>query len=140
MNFFLSLLIALPLLAACNSKKDEPANQQSERRQQMEKAAAEKLRSARTHLAAGRYEAARNDIKAMRKDCYLAITARQEGIILMDSVDLAAAQSELISADSVLQLRKTEETQAAFEEACRKVEFFKRKIQHDHKAKNDAGH
>ena len=67
----------------------------------------------------------------MRKDCYLALDARGEGILLMDSIDLQQARVDLALTDSLLRVGCDTVEQADFDEACRKVQFYERKIQHD---------
>ncbi len=98
------------------------------------------LSRARVQLAAGEYEAARQQIKDLREKVPLALNAREAGIILMDSINLAEAQEELHRADS--SLRSLPETatsigkdtaRAKFDEACQKVKFYLRKLQHDRK-------
>ena len=101
----------------------------------MEQEAAGRLQTARQQLAAHQYEAARQTVRNMRKDCYLALNARENAILLMDSIDWLAAQAELAHVDSLMRQQSDSIGQADFDEACRKVQFYERKLQHDRKAR-----
>lgn len=72
----------------------------------------------------------------MRKDCYLALSARKEGILLMDSIDIQQAKLELSKADSLMQKQHSISTSDDFDEACRKVQFYERKLQYDSRSTN----
>ncbi len=99
------------------------------------------LHRARLELGAGNYEAARQKIKQLREDVPLALNARESGILLMDSINLAEAQESLRVNDSLLQVnahadRGTKDSlQAKFDEDCQKIKFYHRKLQHDRKNK-----
>ncbi len=108
----------------------EDSEEYSSERLKMETAAAPMLAEARTRLAAGDHSGARAAVERMRKDCYLALTARRQGILLMDSIDIAQARLELVAADSVLR-KDGAAAQADFDEACRKVQFYELKLRHD---------
>lgn len=97
----------------------------------MEKEADGRLALARRQLAAGDYAGARQTIGQMRKDCYLALDARTQGIVVMDSVDLMEACAALARTDSLLRVQPDSARQTEFEELCRKVQFYERKIRHD---------
>lgn len=97
----------------------------------METDAQERLHKARTQLANQQYEAAKATIQAMRKDCYLALKARRQGILLMDTIDLRLAEKELNEVDAIIRQYPDSLTQDDFDEACRKVDFYKQKIKHD---------
>ena len=97
----------------------------------MEKEAQVRLAQARSLLAAGRQGEAKVVVEQLRKDCYLALDARVEGILLMDSIDLQQARVDLALTDSLLRVGCDTVEQADFDEACRKVQFYERKIQHD---------
>ncbi len=131
------VLLLLPgLLTGCGGGKDDKGY--SQHRAEMEVRGAQLLSKARSQLASGQIDGARATIERMRRECYLAITARYEGILLMDSVDLFAARRDLQRADSVMRHNPKEtkagrDAAAAFEEACQKVQFYERKIQFDNK-------
>lgn len=141
-----SVIVALLLLsvttAACGGK-DKDDKGYSQHRAEMEVRGAQFLSQARAQLAAGQIDQARATIERMRRECYLAITARNQGILLMDSVYLFSARRDLERADSVMRQhpqhgKSGREAAAAFEDACQKVQFYERKIQFDSKRK-DAG-
>lgn len=141
---FFSVIATLFLLSvtttACGGK-DKDDKGYSQHRAEMEVRGAQFLSQARAQLAAGQIDQARATIERMRRECYLAITARNQGILLMDSVDLFAARRDLQRADSVMRLHSQHgkagrEASAAFEDACQKVQFYERKIQFDSKRKD----
>lgn len=135
---FLSILTILCItLSACSSKKAEDTKTEaySENRTKMEAEAQQMLTAARECLAQSEFAEAKATIQKMRKKCYLALDAREQGILLMDSIDLATAQHELSNMDSLMRAGIDSITQEDFEEACRKVQFYKQKIQHDNKKK-----
>ena len=101
----------------------------------MEAIAQQRLATARQQLSEGNCQAAKKSIEAMRHDCYLALTARQQGILLMDSVELRQAQLDLAHIDSLMQHDNAKSHSASFEEACQKVQFYERKLQFDKQRK-----
>lgn len=123
------LLIALTSCSFFSSKSEKP--DYSENRARMEAKAQKMLSSARAQLARSQCSQAKATIEKMRKDCYLALDARKAGILLMDSVDLQLARNELAMVDSLLRAKTDRVSQADFDEACRKVQFYERKIQYD---------
>lgn len=128
----LTLSMAATIASSCSqSGSNKPADDYSDRRTEMEAKAQTFLAEARTSFANGNHAAAKQRIETMRKDCYLAITARKEGILLMDSIDIEMARRELVKADSTAQAAASPDAQAAFDEACKKVEFYERKLKHD---------
>ena len=101
----------------------------------MEERAQVFLSDARKSLAQNDFTAARKSIEQMRKDCYLALTGRRQGILLMDSIDCADAQQQLVKLDSLVRQNPNDANLAAqFEEKCKEVDFYKKKIVHDRKA------
>ena len=128
-----ALCLAAGLLTACKDNKKEEA--QSEKRTEMEERAQVFLSDARKSLAQNNFAAARKSIEQMRKDCYLALTGRRQGIVLMDSIDCADAQQQLVKLDSLVRQNPNDANLAAqFEEKCKEVDFYKKKIVHDRKA------
>lgn len=137
-NISLYLLLSVVALCfslmSCNVK--EPSGNvsdkgYSEKRTAMEADAAGRLAQARTFLAQGNTSSARDIIKKMRKDCYLAIDARKSSILLMDSIDIAESKSNLAKVDSLLRLCVDTVSKDDFDEACRKVQFYEQKLRHD---------
>ena len=128
-----ALCLATGLLTACKDNKKGEA--QSEKRIEMEERAQEFLANARKSLTQKDFAAARQSIEQMRKDCYLALTGRRQGILLMDSIDCADAQQQLVKLDSLVRQNPNDADLAAqFEEKCKEVDFYKKKIVHDRKA------
>ncbi len=131
--FNISMVCALVLtcLASCSlfkSDKNE-TDGYSDNRKTMEQEAQRKLQTARVFMQKGDFAQAKKTIEAMRKKDYLAITARKEGILLMDSICLQEAKMQLTKTDSLQQVGKASGTQ--LEEACQKVQFYERKLQFD---------
>lgn len=131
--FNISMVCALVLtcLASCSlfkSDKNE-TDDYSDNRKIMEQEAQRKLQTARVFMKKENFAQAKKTIEAMRKKDYLAITARKEGILLMDSICLQEAKMQLTKTDSLQQVRKASDTQ--LEEACQKVQFYERKLQFD---------
>lgn len=131
--FNISMVCALVLtcLASCSlfkSDKNE-TDDYSDNRKIMEQEAQRKLQTARVFMQKEDFAQAKKTIEAMRKKDYLAITARKEGILLMDSICLQEAKMQLTKTDSLQQVRKASGTQ--LEEACQKVQFYERKLQFD---------
>ena len=138
-KMFIALALSLSALfaASCSSSGQNKSHEdQSELRKKMEKTAQQYLSQARSQLAQKQLEAAKATIGDMRKKCYQAITARKEGILLMDSIDLEVARQELVRTDSLLHAGEPQLSQSDFDEACRKVEFYERKLRHDIAAQN----
>lgn len=136
MKKILYILLGGLMLASCSlfSSKEEKDNKNySKNRERMEVEAQGHLSLAREQLAHSQYDLAKATIQKMRKDCYLALDARKEGILLMDTIDLKIAQKELAEVDSMLYVGVDTITKEDFEEACRKVQFYERKIQFDKK-------
>lgn len=138
-KIFIALALSLSALfaASCSSSgQNKSQEDQSELRKKMEKTAQQYLSQARSQLAQKQLEAAKATIGDMRKKCCQAITARKEGILLMDSIDLEMARQELVRTDSLLHAGEPQLSQSDFDEACRKVEFYERKLRHDIAAQN----
>lgn len=74
----------------------------------------------RKHLAAGEYESARDTILAMRSQYPAAIQARATGLLLLDSIELAAARDSMENAP-----------EPDRERLSLKCRFFERKLQED---------
>ena len=121
------------IMSACSffKKTDDKTEGYSEERKIMESRAQVQLQRARTWLAQGDFERAKGEIEAMRKKNYLAIDARNKGILLMDSISLMEARAELNRTDSLQRCGKV--SAAQLEDACQKVQFYERKLQFDGK-------
>lgn len=133
------LLLTMFILAGCRSKSANASDDEasySEARISMEQEAKLYLMQARLQMEKGQYLTAKKTINIMRKKCYLAITARQQAIILMDSLDLFIAKDKLVRVDSLLRINHPSVKERDLEEACRQVDFYTKKIAHD---KQDTG-
>lgn len=104
----LATLLCIFALAATTSCGGDDS--QSKARQKDEAAAALSLADARRALDASEIEEARSIIRDMRHAHPLALTARRQAILLMDSIDIQAAR---MAADT------------------EKVRFYERKLKHD---------
>lgn len=80
------------------------------------------LQEARLALSNKNYDAARDTILSLRKRFPKAIEARKHAILLLDSVEMFAAQDSLQQADST-----------EWERLDIKAKFFQRKLQEDQK-------
>lgn len=128
---FLGLTI---LLTACHSGGSQASN----RRRQAEEQARRFLSEARAHLQQRNFIKARQRIEEMRDSCRYALQAREEGIVLLDSVELLMAQQHLREIDEKWQAAQRQPSKAdaerlhqQFDETCRQVKFYQRKLQHD---------
>lgn len=114
--------------------------------QRQERLGAEKLVAARYALVAGNYNEARDSIMSLRKNTPLALDARKQAILLLDSIELLAARDSLDALPpSIRQLHITTPTtddaiQIAkgnlplvdeYERLLVKVQFFERKLLED---------
>ena len=133
--FPVPLLLLFLLCFGCQEKTSKT----SVHRQNDEIAGAQALANARRRLNARDYEGARRIIRTMRHTHPLALTARENGILLMDSIDLAATraairqiESSTASAASGHSRRLRSEAQQ-LPELHRRLRFYERKLQHDHR-------
>lgn len=128
----MAMLLAASLLSlSCGQGGDSRG--WSKARTEMEAAGQTLLSEARAALAVRQFDKARAIVEQMRKECTLALDAREEGILLMDSIDLSQARSQLQRTDS-LQLEHPADShllQQTIEDLNQKVKFYKRKLEHD---------
>lgn len=123
---------------ACNSHKGESSDEPSEKRSMMEKNGRKMLLDARQALEKGNYNAARKAIKDLRENFPLALNAREEAILLADSIELFEARQQLEEVDKFInqeRMEKKDSLQAEYDELCQKVKFYLRKLQYDQKNK-----
>lgn len=130
------MLTIIACSAGGGTKNNVNTEDRSEARNKMETEAQARLSMARTKLAQMQCAEAKAIVIKMRKDCYLALSARKEGILLMDSIDIQQAKLELSKADSLMQKQHSISTSNDFDEACRKVQFYERKLQYDSRSTN----
>lgn len=136
-TLFLSIAsVLIHTMSSCSFFKssDDKTEGYSDERKVMESRAQVQLQQARTWLAKGDFNQAKKEIETMRKKNYLAIDARKQGILLMDSISLMEARAELNHTDSLQRCGKVSANE--LEEACQKVQFYERKLQFDGKSKN----
>ncbi len=119
----IALVFVLPMNGSMSKSDSEKARMETKGRAYLD--------SARAALKSKDYEGAKEKIIELRRRCPRAIEARKMGILLMDSIELAEAQTELQKADSIMQADSTRRDNARFEELCEKVKFYHRKLQHD---------
>ena len=135
-----AMLMLMLTIIACSAgggtKNHVNTEDRSEARNKMETEAQARLSMARAKLAQMQCGEAKAIVIKMRKDCYLALSARKEGILLMDSIDIQQAKLELSKADSLMQKQHSISTSDEFDEACRKVQFYERKLQYDSRSTN----
>ena len=135
-----AMLMLMSTIIACSAggrtKNNVNTEDRSEARNKMETEAQARLSMARAKLAQMQCAEAKAIVIKMRKDCYLALSARKEGILLMDSIDIQQAKLELSKADSLMQKQHSISTSDEFDEACRKVQFYERKLQYDSRSTN----
>lgn len=135
-----AMLMLMLTIIACSAgggtKNNVNTEDRSEARNKMETEAQARLSMARTKLAQMQCAEAKAIVIKMQKDCYLALSARKEGILLMDSIDIQQAKLELSKADSLMQKQHSISTSDDFDEACRKVQFYERKLQYDSRSTN----
>lgn len=135
-----AMLMLMLTIIACSAgggtKNNVNTEDRSEARNKMETEAQARLSMARTKLAQMQCAEAKAIVIKMRKDCYLALSARKGGILLMDSIDIQQAKLELSKADSLMQKQHSISTSDDFDEACRKVQFYERKLQYDSRSTN----
>lgn len=135
-----AMLMLMLTIIACSAgggtKNNVNTEDRSEARNKMETEAQARLSMARTKLAQMQCAEAKAIVIKMRKDCYLALSARKEGILLMDSIDIQQAKLELSKADSLMQKQHSISTSDDFDEVCRKVQFYERKLQYDSRSTN----
>ncbi|MGM9693420.1 MAG: hypothetical protein ACI3YC_00220 [Alloprevotella sp.] len=129
-KYFCLLALLTMTFSACKKTEKTEEDNYSELRKTMEKDAAVCMKTARQQFAAGNFEQARETIIKMREDFPQAITARKQAILLMDSVELEEARKELAETDSLLRTQGTGNADM-LDEACKKVEFYGRKLKHD---------
>lgn len=138
-NMIAMLMLMLTIIACSaggGTKNNVNTEDRSEARNKMETEAQARLSMARAKLAQMQCGEAKAIVIKMRKDCYLALSARKEGILLMDSIDIQQAKLELSKPDSLMQKQHSISTSDDFDEACRKVQFYERKLQYDSRSTN----
>ena len=137
MRTYILLIVCTAMMVGCNKMKalmgkaDDKENE-SELRIKMEAEGQKCLKASREALANKNFNEARNKVNLMRKKYELALNAREEGILLMDSICLKEAQHELQNIDSMISSgNAADQTKAKFDELCEKIKFYHRKLKYD---------
>lgn len=135
-RLFLVPLLSLGLLCAgCHEKTPKV----SSRRLADESAGRAALARARQQLATQHYDSARATIRTMRRAHPHALTAREDGILLMDSIDLTATRTAIDQLEKTPHSPDVPDTHSrrqgstALPELYRRLRFYERKLQHDHR-------
>lgn len=102
----------------------------------------EYLAASRNAYVTGQYQQAEALIDSLRHQCPKAIGAREDAIILLDSIHIEQAKLELDSLKSYIASIKNpdrfqkDSLDFQLDEAIQKVRFYERKLQHDIQNKN----
>ena len=94
------------------------------------------LSKARTALRDSDFVAARSCIDSLRNRCAEALNAREEGIVLLDSIELAEARRQLAEAGKAaaqqgLDIYARDSVDTQLDRMATKVRFFEKKLEHD---------
>lgn len=133
--FLVPLLSLVLLCAGCHEKTPKV----SSRRLADESAGRAALARARQQLATQHYDSARATIRTMRRAHPHALTAREDGILLMDSIDLAATRTAIDQLEKTPHSPDVPDTHShrqgstALPELYRRLRFYERKLQHDYR-------
>lgn len=127
-NYSLSFLCLLAMCIAC---KDNKHKDWSEARTKMEQKGQAYLMLSRQALSEKDFATARQHVNLLRKECDLALSAREEGILLMDSINLFEAEEQFRTAceDST-----ATSAMESIEDLQQKICFYQRKLEHDKKS------
>ncbi len=128
-NLSLGLLCVLTMCFACKENKHEDW---SEARTKMEQKGQAYLMLSRQALSEKNFTTAREKVNLLRKECELALSAREEGILLMDSINLFEAEEQFLTACEDSTAASARES---IEDLQQKICFYQRKLEHDKKSK-----
>lgn len=128
-NLSLGLLCVLTMCFACKENKHEDW---SEARTKMEQKGQAYLMLSRQALSEKNFTTAREKVNLLRKECELALSAREEGILLMDSINLFEAEEQFRTASEDSTAASARES---IEDLQQKICFYQRKLEHDKKSK-----
>lgn len=131
MKFLTTILVIMlgaTLISSCS--KSQPTDEE------IEQAGHQWLLRARASLADADYDLARIYIDSLRERCPMALNAREDGILLLDSIELAQAveqlqQAEFFARQSDLDYIARDSADTNLDRAMAKVKFFQKKIGHD---------
>ena len=136
------ILFCVALATSCGNqeKQTEHTADYSQARLQDEQGGAEYLDSIRQSIVVKNWEQGKSQIEKLRQKYPLALDAREQALLLWDSICWMEAEAELIRVDAWLQPGGGSQTaskaecdsmRAAFDELFRRVEFYKRKLVYD---------
>ena len=125
----MGLLCVLTMCFACKENKHEDW---SEARTKMEQKGQAYLMLSRQALSEKNFTTAREKVNLLRKECELALSAREEGILLMDSINLFEAEEQFRTAYEDSTAASARES---IEDLQQKICFYQRKLEHDKKSK-----
>lgn len=133
MKKIIILPIIIGLLLACSTGNKNNSTM-SDERIRMEEEGVKCLNEARDFLHKKEFQKAEEMIVNMRNDFPMAITARKNGILLMDSIKMLAAEHEMFTIGEEMKKHPqfADSLQVIWEEAQRRNKFYKRKLEHDH--------
>ncbi len=147
-RYFFLLFISLLLITSCGSQGDKssaspqyaqpqpPAPPTSADTRQREEAAAQAvLDTARLAFNAGGYDAARNMVKNIRTRFPHALNAREDAILLLDSIEMHEAASRVARLDATGRATTDENIAIERAKAADKVAFYSEKLAHDQAAR-----
>ena len=127
----MGLLCVLTMCFACKENKHEDW---SEARTKMEQKGQAYLMLSRQALSEKNFTTAREKVNLLRKECELALSAREEGILLMDSINLFEAEEQFRTACEDSTAASARES-ISIEDLQQKICFYQRKLEHDKKSK-----
>lgn len=127
------IIVLLAICIACDNFQGTRKKEPSEKRAKMEIEGQKCLTAARSFLGNKDFNAARENIELLRKDYPLALNAREEAILLSDSIELLESQQQLKNVDSLITIGQGDsiQLQHQYDELCQKVKFYLRKLQYD---------
>ena len=139
MKKILAVFCIVSLFVGCKGR-NEAHDDWSKARQQMEVRGQELLAEARLSLSKSQFQTARQHINTLRKECDLAFDARQQGILLLDSIDLQEAIHDMMATDSLLRKSplQADSLRWALEEYNNRIKFYRRKLEHDKRINNQS--
>ena len=129
MRFFsISLFsVVLAVISSCGGAPAEPDYEAEGQRW---------LTMARASMRDADFSLARIYVDSLRTRCRMALNAREDGILLLDSIDLAEAREQLHRAEYMasqtgLDYIARDSVDTNLDRAKAKVRFFEKKIEHD---------
>lgn len=131
-----ALLAVASISVACKENKNSNPDW-SEARTEMEAKGQEFLARARKEYAAGNYDEAQRIVENMSKTCNLAFNAREEGILLTDSIYIAKSSTRMDEIEKIVTESpdSLQRLQPEMEDLSQEIKFYHRKLDFDKKNK-----